>query len=295
MRKKRRNIEEEARECDIRLETLKQATIENYLTEIDSNNDLYEVLINKLVEGKLDNWFYAPELNHLDGEKRREVFELARDFASLCFFQGDVNQWLESVEGVSLEDMGYTCMKILDNYNFLLNLANQGGLEALKEVERFGTSNYLNGPEIYGTDVPSIIEKLRNNFADDELLISILRKMTFDPAYQDLSTDEKVILCSYPEGNLYTFSEDDNIIFLNPEKIKKNLAIEKLLEEKTEELIKTDKEDKEITAKDLTEEEIKTAEDNISPESFDIYVTNNFYEYITSHGFRNETASNFYR
>lgn len=305
MQKRYKNLEEEVKESDIRLERLKQGVIEKYLTEIDFDNGIFEILINKLVEGELDNWFYAPELNDLEGEKRQNVFALAHAHSGLCFYQGDVNQWLESVEGGSLEDMGYTCMKILDNYNFLLNLANQGGLEALKEVERFDTSKYLNGPEIYSTDVPSVIEKLRNNFADDQLLLSIILKMTKDSEYKDLSIDEKVILCSYPEGNLYCFSDDDEISFIKPETIKKSLAINSLIEKKTQEAIKEElaakqegkevEEKEEITLADLSEEEIKAEEENIDSNLFEEYVVSRYYDYITSNGYRRETATDFYR
>ena len=191
----------------LRLETLKQAVIEKYSSEIDFNQpiELYETIIHKLVDGELDYWFYSEELKDLDSFEKESVFTLARAYCDLCFYQGDPNLWLESVSGASLGDFDYTCAKILENYNFLLVLSHLGGESVLKEVQRIDTMHYLDGV--------APIEFLRNRFINDEILIQFLCALS-DPKgkAKELSYDEKAILCAYPDGVIYSVSDQGEIV-----------------------------------------------------------------------------------
>lgn len=192
-----------AQEQILRLEKLKQATIINYFSDISFSSEmaLYDSMIHHLFYGDFDDIFESSSLIGVDFEERTEIFKLVRKYKNICFFQGNVDCWSDSVEGVSLNDLDFVCMKLLDNYDFLLKIAKDGGERVLNLLFHFQDNYEL----IDG----SLIDHLRNTFVNDDVLKTILIEMSkAEGKYSDLSTDELVVLCMYPEGILYDSSHE---------------------------------------------------------------------------------------
>lgn len=208
-----------------RLEQLKQATIINYLAYIDLDNDLdlYDVMIHLFIDGKLDDAFYSPMFDNMEKRDKYDLLELGREYASLCFFGGNPSYWTDSIEGLSLKDYDLICMRLLDNFNYMLEIARDGGVEALEQLKRFQNT------KLFSDNI--VIDYLRGIFDDDELLkqaiIDVSKK---DGDYQGFSDIQKAIMFVYPDGVLYEGEGEG----------KKRLPISKLME-KVDEKISSNK------------------------------------------------------
>lgn len=179
-----------------RLEELKQATLVNYLSIIDLDNDvdLYDKMIQLFVKGKLDEAFYSPIFNKMDDSSRKKLQELVRKYDSLCFFLGNPSYWTDSIEGVSMMNLDLISMRIFDNYNFLLELANIGGEEVLKQLSSFQKMG------LFSEKV--LVDYLRNSFHDDTLLQSLLIDFSNQEEFRELTDKQKAIMFMFPDGVL---------------------------------------------------------------------------------------------
>lgn len=200
-----------------RLEKLKQETILHYLKDIhfEDPKDLYQVMMKHVFMGDLDYHFLSRYLEGVEEEEKQRIFALGRKYQSLCFYQGDFHYWMDSIEGVYLNDLDLVSMKVLDHYDFLLGLIKDGGEEVLKQLKAFQkTPMEKNG---------SIIDFLRNTFIEDDILKKILIEMSKENSSYNIFTEkEKQILCHYPEGNLYR-KEKEEIKIMSPSEILNHL------------------------------------------------------------------------
>ena len=206
-----------------RLEKLKQVVILNYLDTIDfdKTKDFYDLIMKSLFQGDFDYIFLSKNLVGIDIEERTEIFQLARKYKSLCFYLGDFNHWADSIGGEYLADLDLVGMKLLDNYDFLLGLAKDGGEDLLKQLLAFQDSPMAREG--------SVIDFLRNCFENDSLLKEILFEFTNENGlFQAFSDEQKRILCTYPEGVLYTVEEGE-IQVVSREKLIENLQRESIL------------------------------------------------------------------
>ena len=184
--------------CVQRLEKLKQEVLLDYLSDIDLDNpkSLYDAIMKNLFSGKLEDLFLSESLKGLSQEQRKEVFQLARNYQTLCFYKGDFSYWADSIDGVYLSDLELVAIKVLDNYEFLLRLARNVGENVLKQMLFFQNSPMSNGG--------SVVNFLRNTFEDDDILEKTLIEMSDkDGIFKDLDNTQKRIICSYPEGIIY--------------------------------------------------------------------------------------------
>ena len=182
-----------------RLEDMKQVTILNYLSQIDldDNMHLYDTMIHLLVEGKLDDVFSSSVFQNMNMEEKKKLQMLARKYVSLCFFEGNPDYWTDSIEGISLRDYDFICMKIFDNYNYLLEIARDSGESVLEQMKRIQNTDIFSGKVM--------IDFLRNAFDDDQLLKESLNDIcSKEGAYYELTDKEKAVLLFYPDGVLYT-------------------------------------------------------------------------------------------
>ena len=203
-----------------RLEQLKQFVLLNYLESIQFDNakDFYNVLMEKVFQGEFDHSFLSESLMGVDIEERKEIFQLAKKYKNLCFYLGDFSYWTESIGGVYLADLDLVSMKVLDNYDFLLGLARDGGEHLLELLNTFQDSPMA--------QEGSVIDFLRNRFGDDDTLRSILLEMSKENGeYKDFSDSQKRILCTYPEGVLYRVGEEE-IQVIPVDELKKNIERE---------------------------------------------------------------------
>lgn len=183
----KKNITEE------RLGVLLDATILRYcetmnLVDITS---VCDAMFSHLLEGDLDREFISPKLADAKKEEKAKAFSIARKYAYLCFYEGKENYWLESVDGYNstfLDEL--IAEKVLDNYNFLVELAYEKGENAVKELINVGQNDIIKS---------SIVDYARNTFMNDKILKSVLS----NDSYNDLSPKRKAVLYEYSEGVLY--------------------------------------------------------------------------------------------
>jgi len=196
--------------CPNALEFLKQKTILNNLASIDLDNkiDLYDKLMAEFAAGNLDSVFVSPALDGLSTEESKELLKQARKYIALIFSRGDIQRWLESVEGVTLGDYELVCMKILNNFNFLL--------QQLRSDRKHALDRLMNFREFGFGDESSVIERLRCGFYSSEALDKVLEELANnDGEYSRFSDEHMSILCTMPEGTLYTFDENKKPVLYN--------------------------------------------------------------------------------
>lgn len=203
----KKNIKESTK----RLEDLKQATLVNYLDDINLDDDrsLYDEMMHHFVEGDLDDEFSSSIFDDMEMDDKKSLQDLARKYMSLCFYDGDVENWSDSVETIPL-DYDLISLKLFDNYNFLLMIARDGGEAALKELKKF--------QKCAGYHENAVIDYLRNTFLSDTILRKVILDMTKkDSLYKVFTAEQRASLCRFPEGTLYSFNwDDERIKFSSP-------------------------------------------------------------------------------
>jgi len=202
---------EKIQEATKRLEDMKQATLLNYLDDIDFNNNLswFDEMMKHFYQGDLSQSYYSSLFEKMSKEEKEKLLNLTSEYISLCFTDGDVLKWRNSVENVVVDDYDLICLKIFDNFNFLIEVSKSGGREALDLLKSF--QNYE------GFSNGAVIESLRNTFVTDSVLISVLVRMAQKDSMYNLFTDQqKAVLCCYPEGTLYSYDDKDLVKITPP-------------------------------------------------------------------------------
>lgn len=186
-----------------RLEKLKQETILRYTDEIDYDQELslYDVMINRFSKGDLDDVFDSDVFDGMSDSERRALCDLVREYIGLCFSNGDVDYWLDSLENTPISDYNLIAYSIFNSYEFLLELAKDGGKDVLELLVSLRASEDLRDT--------AIVSYLRNTFIDDKVLSAVLLEMAKEGSHYNMFTDEqKGILLNYPEGTLYAYGDD---------------------------------------------------------------------------------------
>ena len=181
---------------DFRREDDGRISIDNFGNENKNALGLYEQLLANVFMGELDDVFLSQSLLGIEGTEREEIMDLARKYMSLCFYDGDISYWADSIEGVHLSDLDLICMKLLDHYDFLLGLIKAGGEDVLKKLVP------LQNTSLTGTT--SIIDALRNIFPNDTILKDVLCTLwREDGPYHEFTDSQKKILLEFPRGIFY--------------------------------------------------------------------------------------------
>lgn len=186
-----------------RLEKLKQETILRYTEEIDYDQELslYDVMINHFAKGDLDDVFDSDVFAGMSESERKKLSDLVREYVGLCFSNGDVDYWLDSLENTPIYDYNLIAYSIFNSYEYLLELANAGGKDVLELLVSLRASEDLRDT--------AIVSYLRNTFIDDKVLSAVLLEMAKEDSHYNVFTDEqKGILLNYPEGTLYAYGDN---------------------------------------------------------------------------------------
>lgn len=185
-----------------RLEKLKQEVILRYTDEIDYDQELalYDVMINHFAKGDLDDVFDSDVFEGMSESERKNLFDLVREYVGLCFSNGDVDYWLDSLENTPISDYNLIAYSIFNSYEYLLEIAKAGGKDVLELLVSLRASEDLRDT--------AIVSYLRNTFIDDKVLSTVLLEMAKEGSYYKVFTDEqKGILLNYPEGTLYAYGD----------------------------------------------------------------------------------------
>ena len=176
--------------------------IKDYVTKTflqDENDlsdfDIYDEVVSRLAAGDLDDYLVSKGSN-------KSSLELAHEYQGLCFYDGSSSNWLDSVEGPAKETDRSAAYRVVQNFDFLQQLAEKdGGKDILEQLTKFQDYNsYADS---------SVIECLRNTFANDALLENVLSQMSDSSSRYQIFTDEqKADLLLYPEGTVYYYGEN---------------------------------------------------------------------------------------
>lgn len=193
------------------LEKLKDTVIINYLSDVNLDNeiDIYDKLVKHFFNGDLDNYYDNSLFDNVSYDSKIDILNNVRKYSYLCFYNKDVNNWIDSVDGISIEDYNLITYQLLDNFDFLLRLYLYGGEDSLKLLDDYSNSMFSN------TDL-SAVEDVKRNFVTDEILFSTFKELSSSNSYFDVFTkNEKNALIRYAEGIIY-FYDSDKIVINNP-------------------------------------------------------------------------------
>lgn len=202
-----------------RLRELKDAAIVLDLETMDVDNDLalYDSVFHCFARGDLDHQFESIVFDGLSEDERVKLIDLVKDYRGLCFYKGEAEYWLDSLEQMPISDSELIAYSIFDNYDYLLELGQKGGKRVLDQISEFEDSGYVNS---------SVVEYLRQSNADDEVLQTVLLDMAReDSLYNVFTSDQKALLLGNPLGTLYTYTED-GVEIKSPLKLACELYVE---------------------------------------------------------------------
>ncbi len=207
-------VEDKKKNAVNRLLNLQAAVIKKFNDSIKYGEDedrgiiLSDAIFEHLVTGELNEDYQTEALNGLKAEEKNNLLNLVNQYKDILFYEGDASCWTESSEKY-IEDYTMIATDVLDNYDFVIELAKVGGVNALNLLRDMkdcdGYSDY------------SVVERLRNTFGNDELLQKVLLEMSKDNnLYNIFTTEEKAELLDYPLGTLYFYKDENTAVISNP-------------------------------------------------------------------------------
>lgn len=202
-----------------RLLRLEDYIIQTSLATINLDDEyaLYESILQKVFSGEVDDIFISENLDDVDEYEKNEIMKLARKYSSLCFYQGDYDNWIDSPDGITALNPASICKKLLNDYDYLIRLAKNGKEDLLRFLLKF-----------QNTDIAkrgSVISALRNLFYSDEVLENILIEMSKeDGKYNAFSDDKKLILFNYADGVLYKELDNKEVEITDVNELEKEIV-----------------------------------------------------------------------
>ena len=183
------------------IKKFKDIIVLKYLNEInfDDEDSLYIVLVKHLINGDLDEEYTNEYLDKYNKYERLSILKECREYSHLFLLYNDPTKYDESVNS-HVNDKDFILLKLLENYDFLIRLylINEDILDELSKYENNIDVNRY-----------SVIEVIRSDFSNDEILIECLDRIVNEKKYYDLiNIKNRSVLYSYPIGILYT--KDNN-------------------------------------------------------------------------------------
>lgn len=201
------------RDYNDKLDSMIQSVVVNNSYDIDLNDDkaLYDRIVYLLINGSLNYELNSEHVNNLDYNTKKDVFNTVKRFSSLCLKEKNIYKWTNSCQGVIPSDYRYCCIRIIDNYDLLINMVINCGERSLKLIDNFSIYNKY---KEY-----SVLEVLRNRFDFDDIMMKIIKDMSdLNSKFNTFSIEQKALLCYYASDILYTCN--DNIVrFKSPNSI----------------------------------------------------------------------------
>lgn len=176
---------------------LKDAVTLRYLDEIDFNDDnsFNIVLLKHLLNGELDDVYSNRFIDNLSEFEKNEMLKISRDYSYLIFNSGDYRNYDESLDCPIDDDKDFLLYRLLDNFDFLIRLV-VNNRDILEELNKYKDSFDFNSY--------SVIETIRNNFNNDDILISSLGKfIKEDNLYKFFDYEQRNVLYEFPNGVMY--------------------------------------------------------------------------------------------
>ena len=194
-----------------RLNELKNMIIILFSDELDYDGDrdfvITDALFKHLTNGDLNNYYQSPLLEEYDKSERDRVLNIINKYSFLLFRNKNCSSWFESID-MPLIDYDIIALKLLDYYEFLIDIYLQGGEIALKELTKYVDYDIFNET--------SVIDYLISSFASKDILKKVIIDMSKeDGPYKDFSIDNRAILLKKPNGIFY-YTKNNSIILIDP-------------------------------------------------------------------------------
>ena len=194
-----------------RVEELKQHVILDKCDSLDFDNysDLYSRVIDSFSNGELDNVYSSPFLSSLDREERSRVLSTCRNYFDLCFPYGKVEEWRVNIDPIFSENLDLYLITLFSNFDVLLEVMKYGGESSLNFLRR------LYKYELY-SDM-SAVDYFKSKISDIDTLKQVLIELGQDDnLFSKMSLKQKVVLATYPKGNLYEEHSDGTSNMISP-------------------------------------------------------------------------------
>lgn len=198
-----------------RLLNLEKVAIERYTDEIDfaSDIDMCDVIVRHLVSGDFDNDFIS---EYLTNDNRENIMNLVNQYSGLCFYDQDYENWADSTSLQDIGDYRAILSVILDNYDFLIRMASNGGRDVLNEL-----TNYV---DCAGYNESSVVDYLRVGFnRNDDIIEHILVDMVNNENFSAFSNEQRACMLDHPLGVLFK-NDRDEIEYCKPEVIANTIG-----------------------------------------------------------------------
>lgn len=196
-----------------KLDNLIQSVILNNSQDINFNNDkeLYDRLIYLLIDGSLNEELDSDYLKDRNSDEKKRIYSIVKEYSPLCLKNKNFFEWTSSCQGVIPSDYRYICIRILENYDFLINMVDTCGEKALRLIDNFSIYDVYKGA--------ALIEILRNRFDFDDVFIRIIKDMCDENSrFNTFTIEQKAILCFYASDLLYS-CRDNVVTFKSPNSI----------------------------------------------------------------------------
>ena len=175
---------------------LKDLTVLRYLDEInfDDADSIYVVILRHLFNGDFNKEYTNKYLEEFNIDEKIKILNNCSKYSHLVLLNNDYSKYDESIDSYN-RDRDYLLLKVLDDYDFLIRLYLINS-DILDELTLYGES--------FGLNRHSVIEELRNDFLDDEILVECLNRMVSENKYYNLFDESRrSVLYDYPYGLLF--------------------------------------------------------------------------------------------
>ena len=201
------------RDYNDKLDSMIQSVVVNNSCDIDLNDDkeLYDRIVYLLIDGSLNYELDSEFVCGLNYDEKKQLFTIVKKYSFLCLKDKNIHKWTSSCQGVIYSDYRYNCIRMIDNYDFLINIVINCGENALKLIDKFSIYDMYKDY--------SVIEVLRNRFDFDDIMIKIIKDMSdLNSSFNTFTIEQKAMLCYYASDFLYTCN-DNNVRFRSPNSV----------------------------------------------------------------------------
>ena len=153
---------------------LEDVCLERYLDEInfklddDSSNDLYlcDVMVEHLSKGDLNDVYESDLIESFREDDKKRLLDVVSSNSDIFFVNNSSEYWLDTINYIEVEDYKFAVKKILDKVCIKCGENKVKLLSSLKEDKL-----HIN---------QSIVDSIRDNFENDDEIISLLNSNLTD-------------------------------------------------------------------------------------------------------------------
>ena len=193
---------------------LRDTIILIYSKDLDYDGDrdfiITDALFVHLVNGDINDYYESSLLVGMSDFERNNILNVVNKYAYLLFYNKNASNWFQSID-MDLVIYEPIALKLLDYYDFLIELYIKGGEKALQELSKY--SDY----DVFQRT--SVVDFLMSAFTSSEILEKVILDFSIeDGIYKDFSVDQRACLLEYPKGTLY-YEDNNGISYVSVDKL----------------------------------------------------------------------------